>query len=168
MQDSQKQINSQIVHPPLGISPPICTEQSRTFGKVDLLRRERIHELFLLAGISGVTVEGGASELGICLLQNLDRKLAAVDPIMIVRDDLRAPKPVAVHQGSQRHPNVRLLSGSEYTGGVRGVGVLGFVLDPDCVGGDSLVPEPLQGLQKVHCIWGAFRLGMKMTRVIHN
>ena len=71
---------------------------------------------------------------------------------MIVRDDLRASEPVVVHQRPQCGPDVRFLGGSEDAGGVRRIGVLGLVLDPDRVCGDPLILKSLQGLQEVHRI----------------
>lgn len=97
-------------------------------------------------------MESGTSELGICLLQYLYRVLTAVDPVMLKRDNPRSSESVIIHQRSQRHSNVRLLSGSECTGRIRGVVVLGFVLDPDRVCGNSLALKSLQGLQEIRGI----------------
>ena len=92
-------------------------------------------------------MEGGTGKLRIRLLQNLNRELTAIDPVMIVGDDPRASEPIFVHQCPQRAPNICLLSRSENAGGVGGIGVLGFVLDANRIRGDSFISEPLQRLQ---------------------
>ena len=134
--------DSQILRPPLDMTPPIWVKRSRAFCEVNLLRRERSLELVLLINISRVAMEGSTGELRGCILKNLDRALAIV-PVMFVGNDLRVAKSVAVHQGPQRLSDVRLLSGGEFTGGIRGITVPGLILNPNCVGGDPLVPEPL-------------------------
>jgi hypothetical protein len=95
-------------------------------------------------------MECSTSELGVRLLQYFDRVLAAVNPIMIVGDDLGVSKPIVVHQSPQRSSDVRFLGGAEDASRVRGIGVLGLVLNPNCVRDYPLVPEPLQRFQEVH------------------
>ena len=95
-------------------------------------------------------MEAGASKLGSRLFDHLDRELIALVPVVVIRDDSRAFKPVAVHQRSQRPSDGRFLRRSEFAGGVCGVAVPGFILNPNRVGGDALAPEPLQRLQEVH------------------
>jgi len=97
-------------------------------------------------------MESGTSKLGSCLLENLDWVLTALVPVMVVRDDPRAPKTVAVHQRSQSPSNVCFLSSGEFAGGICRVAVPRLVLDTDRVGNDSLVPESLQRLQEVRRI----------------
>ena len=138
--------DSQVIRQPLDVTPPVGTEHSRALGKVYLLRRKRILEVALLTNVSSVTVEASTSKLGERLLENLDRILAALVPVMIECDDPGVPEPVVVHHGPQRLPNVCLLRRAEHAGGVCGVVVLGLVLYPDCEGGDSLVPKSLQRL----------------------
>ena len=94
-------------------------------------------------------MEGGASELGICLFEDLDWVSVAIIPVVVIRDDLRASKTVAVHQSSQCLSNVCFLSRGEFAAGVCGVAELRLVLNPNRVGGDSLSLEPLQRLQEV-------------------
>lgn len=139
-------IYSQGVRPPLDVTPPIRVKQSCTLGEVHLFRRKRSWELALLINASSVAMESGTSKLRSCLLKNLDWVLTALVPVMVIRDDPRAPKTVAVHQRSQCPSNVCLLSSGEYAGGICRVAMSGLVLDANCVGSDSLVPESLQRL----------------------
>lgn len=139
-------IDSQVIHPPLDVTPPIGAKCPCTLSEVNLFRRESVLEFVLLTDVSSIAMEGGTGELRSCLLENLDRVLAAIDPVMFISNDLRASKPVAVHGRPQCLSDVCLLSRGEYTSGVRGIAILGFVLDPNGIGGDSLVLEPLQRL----------------------
>lgn len=141
--ESSELIDPQVFHPPLDVVPPVGTKQPRALGQVQLLRRERVLELLLLTHSSSVAMEGGTGKLVICLLQNLNRELAAVDPVMIVRDNPRGSKPVVVHQRPQRLSNIRLLSRTEDAGRVRGIRVFGLVLDANRIRGDALISEPL-------------------------
>lgn len=136
-------IYSQGVRPPLDVSPPIRVKQSCTLGEVHLLGRKRSWEFALLTNVSSVTMESGTSKLGSCLLKNLDWVLTALVPVMVIRDDPRAPKTVVVHQRSQCPSNVCLLSSGESASGICRVAMLGLVLDANRVGSDSLVPESL-------------------------
>ena len=145
-------IGSQVIRPPLDAAPPVGIAHPCALGEVHLLRRERMLECALLTVVSSVAMEGGASKLGSRLLDHLDRVLAAMVPVVVVRDDSRASEPVAVHQRSQRPSDVRFLCRSEFAGGVCRVTVLGLILDPNRVGGDALAPEPLQRLQEVNRI----------------
>ena len=140
-------IDLQVIHPPLDVTPPISVKQSCTLGEVHFFRRERSLEFPLLINVSSVAMESGASELGSRLLENLDWVLAALVPVMLVRDNPRASKTIVVHQRSQCFSNVCLLTRGKFTGGICRVAVPRLVLDPDCVCSDSLVPESLQGLQ---------------------
>ena len=138
--------DSQVIRHPLHVTPPVSVKHSRALGKVHLLRRERVLEVVLLTDVPSVAVETGTSELGRRLLENLDRILAALVPVVIECDDLGVPETVAVHHRPQRLSHVCLLRRGEYAGRVGRIAELRLVLYPDCESGDSLVPEPLQRL----------------------
>jgi len=111
-------------------------------------------------------MEGDTSKLGICLFDNLDWVSAAIIPVVVVRDDLGASKTVLVHQRSQCLSNICFLSRVELTGGVCSVAEPRLVLNPNCIGGDSLVSEPLQRFQEVRRIWRMVQLETKAPEVI--
>ena len=161
-------IYSQGIRPPLYVRPPIRVKQSCTLGKVHFLRRKRSWEFALLIDVSSVTMESGTSKLGGCLLKNLDWVLTALVPVMVIRDDPRAAKTVAVHQRSQCPSNVCLLSSGEYASGIRGVAMFGLVLDANRVGSDSLVPESLQRLQEVRRIYKTIRSETKTSEATRD
>lgn len=56
----------------------------------------------------------------------------------------------------------------EFAGGVGRVAVLRFVLDPDGVSSDALVPESLQRLQEVRRICRTIRLEVKAPEVMRG
>jgi len=89
--------NSQVIHPPLDVAPPIGGKESRTLGEVNFFRRKCILKVALLTNVSSVAMECGTGKLRSRLLENLDRELAAVAPVMVIRNDLRASKPIVVH-----------------------------------------------------------------------
>jgi len=113
-------------------------------------------------------MEGSTRKLRSGLLENLDRVLAALVPVVFIGYDLCVAKSVAVHKRPQYLSNVRLLSGGEFAGGICGVTIPRFVLDPDGIGGDSFVPEPLQRLQEVSRIWGTIQLKVNTVEVTRD
>lgn len=144
MREFLKPINSQVVHPPLYVTPPISVKQPRTLREVNLLRGKRVLEVILLTNVPSIAMETDTSKLRSRLLENLDWVLATVIPVMVVCNELRASKSVTVHQRPQRPSNVRLLSRGKETSGVCRVAVLRLVLDSDSIGGNPLVLEALQ------------------------
>lgn len=101
-------------------------------------------EIILLADISSVTMERGAGELRVGLLQDLYRVCRAVIPVMIVRDNLGVSKSITVHERSQGLSDIRFLGRGEPGSGIGGVTILRLILNTDGVCGDALVLEPLQ------------------------
>ena len=119
---------------------------TRAFGEVDVLGRMLIMEVTRRIMIPAITMPGtSCDELSSATVRQNVPSVACVIPVMVIDDNLCVDAVLTESRTEIILDNVSLSFPAEQHGGVRGVGVLGFVLNGD---GVNLNPFVLVGLNE--------------------